>query len=69
MPEMDGFEATKRIRALDSLKAKTVPIVAMTANAFREDIDKCLAVGMSDHISKPIDLDNVLIKLRKYLGK
>jgi CheY-like chemotaxis protein len=68
MPEMDGYEATRRIRALDDPKAKQVPIVAMTANVFREDIEKCLASGMNDHLGKPMDLDDVLRKLRQYLG-
>jgi signal transduction histidine kinase/DNA-binding response OmpR family regulator len=67
MPEMDGFEATRRIRALDVPKAKTVPIVAMTANVFREDVEKCLAVGMNDHVGKPLDFEEVLSKLREYL--
>ncbi|MDR3343784.1 MAG: response regulator [Treponema sp.] len=67
MPEMDGFEATRRIRALDVEAAKTVPIMAMTANVFREDIEKCLAAGMSDHVGKPIDIDEVMQKLKSYL--
>jgi CheY-like chemotaxis protein len=64
MPEVDGYEATRRIRALDDPRAKTVPIVAMTANVFREDIEKCLAAGMNDHLGKPLDFDQVLEKLR-----
>jgi CheY-like chemotaxis protein len=67
MPEMDGYEATWRIRALDAPWSGRVPIVAMTANVFREDIDKCLAVGMNDHVGKPLNLSEVLEKLRKYL--
>jgi PAS domain S-box-containing protein len=67
MPEMDGFEATRRIRALPAEKARQVPIIAMTANVFREDIEKCLAAGMNDHLGKPIDLDEVLRKLKHYL--
>jgi CheY-like chemotaxis protein len=67
MPEMDGFEATRQIRALDVPKAKAIPIVAMTANVFREDIEKCLEAGMNDHIGKPIDFDTVLNKLDIYL--
>ncbi|MDR0721013.1 MAG: response regulator [Treponema sp.] len=67
MPEMDGLEATRRIRALDVPKAKTIPIIAMTANVFKGDIEKCLATGMNDHIGKPLDLDTMLEKLRKYL--
>jgi PAS domain S-box-containing protein len=67
MPEMDGYEATRRIRALDTPEAEKIPIVAMTANVFREDIEKCLASGMNDHIGKPLDFDELLAKLRKYL--
>jgi signal transduction histidine kinase/DNA-binding response OmpR family regulator/PAS domain-containing protein len=69
MPEMDGYEATSRIRALESPQAKRIPIIAMTANVFREDIEKCLNSGMNDHVGKPLDLDEILIKLRKYLPK
>ena len=67
MPEMDGLEAAERIRALDMAKAKEIPIIAMTANVFREDVEKCLKVGMNDHIGKPIDLDDMMKKLKKYL--
>ncbi|WP_010258008.1 response regulator [Treponema primitia] len=67
MPEMDGYEATRRIRALDEGRAKNIPIVAMTANVFRQDIERCLAAGMNDHVGKPLDFDEVLAKLRKYL--
>jgi CheY-like chemotaxis protein len=69
MPEMDGYEATRRIRALKAPKAKTVPIIAMTANVFREDIEKCLKAGMDSHIGKPLDFNDVLEKLRSYLPK
>jgi len=69
MPEMDGYEATREIRALDSAQAKTVPIIAMTANVFREDIEKSFEAGMMGHIGKPIDLGDVLKELRKYLLK
>jgi CheY-like chemotaxis protein len=67
MPEMDGYEATRRIRSLDVPQAKAVPIVAMTANVFREDIERCLAAGMNDHVGKPLDLETVLKKLYKFL--
>jgi signal transduction histidine kinase/CheY-like chemotaxis protein/HAMP domain-containing protein len=67
MPEMDGYEATRRIRALDDPRAKSIPIVAMTANVFRQDIEKCLESGMNDHVGKPLDLNDVLAKLRTYL--
>ena len=69
MPEMDGFEAARSIRALDVPQAKTVPIIAMTANVFREDIDKCLEAGMNGHVGKPLDLDEVMGHLRRYLHR
>ena len=68
MPEMDGYEATRRIRALDIPHAGQIPIVAMTANVFREDIEKCLAAGMNDHVGKPFSISEVLDKLRQYLS-
>jgi len=67
MPLMDGYDATRKIRALNSEKAKTIPIIAMTANAFKEDVDLCLEAGMNDHLRKPIDFLDVLDKLRCYL--
>jgi CheY-like chemotaxis protein len=67
MPEMDGLEATRRIRALGSEAARGIPIIAMTAHVFREDIESCLAAGMNDHLGKPIDFPDVLAKLRQYL--
>ncbi|MDR1089019.1 MAG: response regulator [Coriobacteriales bacterium] len=67
MPVMDGLEATRTIRALGLPQAERIPIIAMTANVFREDIEKCLAAGMNDHLGKPIDLDLVLRKLNEYL--
>ena len=68
MPEMDGYEATRHIRSLDLPNAATIPIVAMTANVFREDIELCLAAGMNAHVGKPLDLKEVLAALREYLG-
>jgi CheY-like chemotaxis protein len=67
MPEMDGYEATRRIRALDIPNAQTIPIVAMTANVFREDVEKCIQAGMNSHVGKPLDFDEVLDRLRTYL--
>jgi signal transduction histidine kinase/CheY-like chemotaxis protein len=64
MPEMDGYEATRRIRALDRPRAKEIPIIAMTANVFREDIEKCLEAGMNGHVGKPLDLAEVMMRLR-----
>ncbi|MCL2867494.1 MAG: response regulator [Clostridia bacterium] len=68
MPEMDGLTATVAIRALDLDKAKTIPIIAMTANVFIEDIEKCLAAGMNGHLGKPLDFKEVLYTLRKILS-
>ena len=67
MPEMDGITATENIRALDIEHAKEIPIVAMTANAFQEDIDNCLAAGMNGHLGKPLSYDMVIATLEKYL--
>ncbi|MDR1133273.1 MAG: response regulator, partial [Synergistaceae bacterium] len=66
MPEMDGYEATRRIRASGVPRGRDIPIIAMTANVFREDIEKCLASGMDDHVGKPLDFDDLIEKLRKY---
>jgi PAS domain S-box-containing protein len=63
MPEVDGYEATRRIRSLGTAEAETIPIVAMTANVFREDIEKCLSCGMNDHIGKPVDMDELMSKV------
>jgi signal transduction histidine kinase len=67
MPELDGFAATRKIRGLEGEKAKTVPIIAMTANVFREDIEECLAAGMNGHLGKPLDFNKLIEVLRKYL--
>jgi len=67
MPEMDGHEATRKIRESNLPNAKTIPIVAMTANVFKEDIEKCLAAGMNNHIGKPLDVEELFSMLRKYL--
>ena len=67
MPVVDGYEATRRIRAFDSVYAKTVPIIAMTANVFQEDIAKCLEAGMNSHLGKPINIDEVIRELKHYL--
>lgn len=66
MPVMDGYEATRAIRELGRRDAD-IPIIAMTADAFSEDIHKCLACGMNDHLAKPIDMQAVARKLKKYL--
>jgi CheY-like chemotaxis protein/two-component sensor histidine kinase len=67
MPGMDGFEATRRIRSSDHPQARQIPIIAMTANVFREDVDKCLQAGMNDHLGKPLDIEDLMAKLRQFL--
>ena len=77
MPEMDGLEATRQIRAFEEdLKRKNVqlpgraqrvPIIAMTANVFRDDIDNCIAAGMTGHLGKPVEIEDLLEQLDKYL--
>ena len=67
MPVMDGYEATRRIRACGQAMANDIPIIAMTANVFKEDIEKCLACGMNDHTGKPIDAPQLLVQLNRYL--
>jgi CheY-like chemotaxis protein/two-component sensor histidine kinase len=69
MPIMDGHEATRRIRALPESPRGRLPIIAMTANVFKSDVEDCLAAGMDGHLGKPLDIDKVLVVLRKYLGK
>jgi len=73
MPEMDGYEATRRIRDIEaswgmnkSERPGRIPIVAMTANVFREDIKKCLDAGMDSHVGKPLDFNEVIKRLRNY---
>ncbi|MDR0867841.1 MAG: PAS domain S-box protein [Planctomycetota bacterium] len=74
MPEMDGYEATRRIRALEAERAAAgekfspVTIFAMTANVFREDVDKALAAGMDGHLGKPVDRKKMYAALNKYLS-
>ncbi|MCL2210395.1 MAG: ATP-binding protein [Treponema sp.] len=63
MPEMDGYEATSRLRTLNIPRAKKIPIIAMTANVFQEDVEKCLTAGMNDHVGKPLNINEVLLKL------
>jgi signal transduction histidine kinase len=67
MPEMDGYDATRAIRAFDNPWAKSIPIIAMTANVFREDVEKCLEAGMDGHIGKPLNFDEIVDKLQTYL--
>jgi len=72
MPEMDGYNATRAIRSIEAKLAesgirKQIPIIAMTANVFREDIEKCLEAGMNGHVGKPVDFSEVIYHLRQHL--
>ena len=68
MPNLDGYGAVRRIRALDDAAKAGIPIVAMTANAFEEDKQNAIAAGMNDHMAKPIDIDDLMRTLDKHLG-
>ncbi len=67
MPEMDGLEATAAIRALDRPDAKTIPIIALTANAFDEDVQRSLQVGMNAHLSKPVEPEHLYQTLEELI--
>ena len=67
MPVMNGYEATAAIRALDREDARAIPIVAMTANAFAEDVKEAKLAGMSEHLAKPFDLEKLMKVLKRYL--
>jgi CheY-like chemotaxis protein len=68
MPVMDGYTATRAIRALEHPDAKTIPIIAMTANAFDEDVQNSLQSGMNAHLTKPIEPDKLYSELRSLLA-
>ncbi len=67
MPIMDGFEATRKIRALPDKRIAEIPIIAMTANAFAEDCQAALDAGMNEHVTKPVDFDKLKVTLAKFL--
>ena len=68
MPSMDGFEATRAIRASESRIGGHVPIIAMTANAFKEDREACLAAGMDDYLSKPLRMNDLRAMTQRWMG-
>ena len=68
MPEMDGLEATRRIRNLDREDAKKIPIIALTANAFDEDVQRSLQVGMNAHLSKPVEPERLYQTLEEFIN-
>ena len=67
MPVMDGLEATRTIRAMQRTDAKSVPIIAMSANAFKDDIENCLNAGMNDHLMKPLEMEKITKAIQKAL--
>ena len=69
MPVMNGIEAAKAIRASDRQDAKTIPILAMTANAFDEDRQKTREAGMNEHLTKPLRAEELVETIRRYCGK
>ena len=66
MPELDGYETAKKIRAMGGW-GQEIPIIAMTANVSTDDIDKCFAAGMNDHLGKPVEVQELLKKLQKHM--
>jgi len=68
MPEMDGYEATRRIREFDLPEAKTIPIIALTANVFKEDVASCFEAGMNGHLGKPLDINELIRQLKLFLS-
>ena len=69
MPQMDGFEATRRIRQLQHTQGRHIPIVAMTAHALPDDRDRCLAAGMDDYVAKPIRVRVLMATIAAVLGR
>ena len=69
MPEMDGLEATRRIRAMDRADAKSIPIIALTANAFDEDVQRSMQAGLNAHLSKPVEPDVLFETLAELLQR
>ena len=67
MPELDGLEATRAIRALDRPDAKSIPIIALTANAFDEDVQRSMQAGLNAHLSKPVEPDSLFETLEGLL--
>lgn len=67
MPNMDGYEATRRIRSIPNEKISSIPIIAVTANAFEEDKQKAFESGMNAHVSKPIDVKVLIHTIEEYI--
>lgn len=69
MPVMDGITAARELRKLCRPDAKTIPVVALTANAFEEDVKQCLDAGMNAHLSKPVDINLLIETLSRLLAE
>ena len=67
MPVMDGLTASKKIRAMERPDAKTIPIIAMTANAFKEDAERCIIAGMNANLAKPLEIDKIISAIHENL--
>lgn len=67
MPVMDGLTASKKIRAMERPDAKAIPIIAMTANAFKEDAERCIIAGMNAHLAKPLEIDKIISAIHENL--
>jgi len=67
MPVMDGLEATRSLRKLPRADARSIPVIAMTANAFDEDVQRSLQAGMNAHLSKPVDIDRLKETLQELI--
>ena len=68
MPVMNGYDAALAIRMMKDTKKARIPIIAMTANVFAEDIQKALSVGMNDHVAKPVDMNILVPTIMKYIS-
>ena len=69
MPVMNGYDASAAIRRMDREDARTIPIIALTANAFTSDVSKAHSAGMNDHLAKPIEIERLLEVLQKWMGQ
>ena len=69
MPNMDGLDATRAIRALDRADAKVIPIIAMTANVFADDVKACLDAGMNSHVGKPLNMKLLIAEILRLTRK
>ncbi|MCL2254020.1 MAG: response regulator, partial [Lachnospiraceae bacterium] len=67
MPDMDGYEATAKIREMESVQARNIPIIAMTGNVFKEDAEHCIKAGMNGHIGKPVQKEELLLVMHEFI--